>query len=204
MKKHVLNPEKHVFIWWHYICLNSHMENLTITMKKCLLTLSLVTVISFVTSAQNFSATINSSVNATVTGTPTLGAFTTDAEITNGLVTNPVTFAVKSNRNWKLTTAITGIVGTAISGGPATIEAPLQPLNISWGVINGAATPATAFTAFANSTISASVAVDAKTGTRGAPAVSGNTFTLQYKVIPGFDVDPGVYAVTVTNTVSGN
>ncbi|MES2875070.1 MAG: hypothetical protein V4708_15190 [Bacteroidota bacterium] len=170
-------------------------------MKKCLLTLSLITVMSLMAQAQNFSATINSVVNSTVTGTPTLAPFTTDAEIESGLVTAPVTFTVKSNRLWKMMTAITNIVGTPISGGPATINAPLQPLNISWGVINGSAGTVTAFNLFSG-TGTSTTAVEAKTGNRGAPAVSGNTFTLQYKVIPGFEVDPGTYAVTVTNTIS--
>ncbi|WP_411275387.1 hypothetical protein [Daejeonella sp.] len=171
-------------------------------MKKCLITLSLITVMSFMARAQNFSATINSVVNSTVSGTPTLAAFTTDAEIEAGLVTAPVTFAVKSNRLWKLMTSISNVVGTAIGGGPATITAPLQPLNISWGVINGASGTVTGWNPFANATPTTTTAVEAKTGSRGAPAVSGNTFTLQYKVIPGFDVDPGTYAVTVVNTIS--
>lgn len=171
-------------------------------MKKYLLTLSLITVMSLMAQAQNFSATINSVVNSTVTGTPTLAPFTTDAEIENGLVTAPVTFTVKSNRLWKMMTSITNIVGTPIGGGPATITAPLQPLNISWGVINGNGGTVTSFNPFANATTTSTTAVEAKTGARGAPAVSGNTFTLQYKVVPGFDVDPGTYAVTVTNTIS--
>lgn len=171
-------------------------------MKKLILTLSLITVMGLMAQAQNFSATINSVVNSTVTGTPTLAAFTTDAEIETGLVTAPVTFAVKSNRLWKMMTSISNIVGTPIGGGPATITAPLQPLNISWGVINGSGGSVSAWNAFANATTTTTTAVEAKTGTRGAPTVSGNTFTLQYKVIPGFDVDPGTYAVTVVNTIS--
>lgn len=170
-------------------------------MKKYLLTLSLITILSLVAQAQNFSATINSVVNSTVTGTPTLAPFSTDAEIENGLVTAPVTFTVKSNRLWKMMTSISNIVGTPISGGPATITAPLQPANISWGVINGSGGTVTAFNLFSG-TGTSTTPVEAKAGSRGAPAVSGNTFTLQYKVIPGFDVDPGTYAVTVTNTIS--
>lgn len=145
---------------------------------------------------------INSKVNFTVTGTPTLAPFTTDSEIENGQITDAVNFAIKSNRLWKLTTSISNIGSTPISGGPATITAPLQPLNISWGVINGAGGTVTSWTAFANATITTGASVEAKTGSRGAPAVSGNTFTLRYKVIPGFSVDPGTYAVDVTYTVS--
>lgn len=171
-------------------------------MKKYLLTLSLITVTTLFASAQTISAAISSSVNSVVTGTPTLAAFTTDTDIESGLITDPVSFAVKSNRLWKLTTSITNITGVAIGGGPATINAPLQPLNISWGVINGAAGTVTAFTAFANATTTTAAAVEAKTGSRGGSAVSGNTFTLRYKVIPGFTVDPGTYAVDVTYTVS--
>lgn len=171
-------------------------------MKKYLLTLSLITVLGFAASAQTISAAISSSVNSAVTGTPTLAPFTTDTDIENGLITAPVSFAVKSNRLWKLTTSITNIVGTAIAGGPAVITAPLQPLNISWGVIDGAAGTVTSWTAFANATATTAAAVQAKTGSRGAAAVSGNTFTLRYKVIPGFTVDPGTYAVDVTYTVS--
>ena len=173
-------------------------------MKKYFITLSLITFICFVAHAQPtiISAAINSSVNSTVTGTPTLAAFTTDADIENGLVTDAVNFAVKSNRLWKLTTSITSIVGTPISGGPATITAPLQPLNVSWGVINGAGGAITAWTPFANASISTAAAVEAKTGARGAATVSGNTFTLRYKVTPGFAVDPGTYAIDVTYTVS--
>lgn len=171
-------------------------------MKKCLLTLTLITVISFVAQSQTISAAINSSVNSTVTGTPTLAPFVTDSDIESGLVTDAVSFAVKSNRLWKLTTSITNIVGTAIAGGPATITAPLQPQNISWGVVNGAAGTVTSWTAFANATTTTAAAVEAKTGTRGAASVTGNTFTLRYKVVPGFAVDPGTYAVDVTYTVS--
>lgn len=147
-------------------------------------------------------ASINSKVNFTVTGTPTLAPFTTDSEIENGQVTDAVNFAIKSNRLSKLTTSVSNIVSTPISGGPATITVPLQPLNISWGVINGAGGTVTSWTAFANATITTTASVEAKTGSRGAPAVSGNTFTLRYKVIPGFSVDPGTYAVDVTYTVS--
>lgn len=171
-------------------------------MKKCLLTLSLITIISFVAQAQTISAAISSSVNSTVTGTPVLAPFTTDTQIENGLITDPVNFAVKSNRLWKLTTSITNIAGTAIAGGPATITAPLQPLNVSWGVIDGAGGTVTSWTAFANATATTAAAVQAKTGSRGAAGVTGNTFTLRYKVIPGFAVDPGTYAVDVTYTVS--
>ncbi len=171
-------------------------------MKKLLLTLSLITVMSLITQAQTISAAISSSVNSTVTGTPTLAPFTTDSDIENGLITDAVNFAVKSNRLWKLTTSITNIVGTPISGGPSTITAPLQPLNVSWGVINGAGGTVTSWTAFANATTTTAAPVEAKTGARGAASVSGNTFTLRYKVIPGFAVDPGTYAVDVTYTVS--
>ena len=176
-------------------------------MKKCFLTLTLITIVCFVAQAQpgsvTISAAINSSVNSTVTGTPTLAAFTTDADIENGLVTDAVNFAVKSNRLWKLTTSITNIVGTSISGGPATISAPLQPQNVSWGVINGAGGAVTAWTPFANASLTTAASVEAKTGARGAASVAGNTFTLRFKVIPGFTVDPGTYAVDVTYTVSG-
>ena len=174
-------------------------------MKKYFITLSLITFICFIVQAQpaTISAAINSSVNSTVTGTPALAAFTTDNDIENGLVTDAVNFAVKSNRLWKLTTSITNIVGTPISGGPSTITAPLQPLNVSWGVINGAGGAVTAWTPFANASITTAAPVEAKTGARGASTVSGNTFTLRYKVTPGFAVDPGTYAVDVTYTVSG-
>ncbi len=171
-------------------------------MKKCLLTLSLITALAFVASAQTISAAISSSVNSAVTGTPTLAAFATDSDIENGLVTAPVNFVVKSNRLWKLTTSITNIVGTPIAGGPAAITAPLQPLNISWGVANGAGVEVSSWNQFANATTTTAAAVEAKTGVRGAAAVTGNTFTLRYKVIPGFTVDPGTYAVDVTYTVS--
>ena len=171
-------------------------------MKKCLLTLSLITFISFISQAQTITAAINSSVNSTVTGTPALAPFISDTDIENGLITDPVNFAVKSNRLWKLTTSITNIVGTPIAGGPASITAPLQPLNISWGVINGASGTVTSWTPFANATTTTAAAIEAKTGTRGAASVTGNTFTLRYKVVPGFTVDPGTYAVDVTYTVS--
>ncbi|MGB4400659.1 MAG: hypothetical protein WBJ10_14900 [Daejeonella sp.] len=168
-------------------------------MKKCLLTLSLITIISFVAQAQVINAAISSSVNATVTGTPDIAAFATDSDIENGLITAPVNFAVKSNRLWKLTTTITGIVGTPITGGPGTIEAPLLPSNIAWGVINGADGTPSSFTTFS---ATVNTPTQAKTGTRGSALVSGNTFTLRYKVTPGFAVDPGTYAVSVTHTVS--
>lgn len=178
------------------------MKTLNPTMRNCLLTLSLIVMSSFYASSQTISAAINSSVNTVVTGTPTLAPFTTDTDIENGLITDPVSFAVKSNRLWKLTTSITNITGTPIVGGPATITAPLQPQNISWGVINGAAGTVSSWTAFANATTTTADAVEAKTGSRGGPSVSGNTFTLRYKIVPGFTVDPGTYAVNVTYTVS--
>ena len=176
-----------------------------ITIKKYLLTLSLITLTVMFASAQTtqtMSAAINSSVNSTVTGTPTLAAFTTEADIETGLITDPVTFEVKSNRLWKLTTSITNITGVIISGGPASITAPLQPLNISWGVVNGDAGTVSSFTAFANTTTTTAADVEVKTGARGAAAVTGNTFTLRFKVIPGFLVDPGTYTVDVTHTLS--
>lgn len=151
---------------------------------------------------QTMSAAINASVNSVVTGAPTLAAFTTEADIETGLITDPVSFAVKSNVLWKLTTSITGVAGVAIAGGPTVITAPLQPLNISWGVIDGAAGTVSSFTAFANATPTTAAAVQVKTGPRGAPAVTGNTFTLRFKVIPGFLVDPGTYTVTVVHTLS--
>ena len=175
-------------------------------MIKHFLTLSILIVIGHNASAQNIIASIgpsvNSRVNFTATGTPILGPFATDNDLENGLITNAVNFAVKSNRLWKLATSISNIVGTPNSGRPATITAPLQPLNIFWGVINDADGTVTSWTAFANATIKTSASIVAKTGPRGAPAVSGNTFTLRYKVIPGFTVDPGTYAVDVTYTVS--
>lgn len=171
-------------------------------MKKLLLTLSLITVMSLMAQAQNFTASISSVVNSAQSGTAILAPFTTDAHLEFGLVTDPVTFTVKTNRTWKMMTSISNIAGVAIGGGPASIIAPLQPLNISWGVINGAAGTVSAWNIFANATTTSTAAVQAKTGPRGAPAVEGNTFTLQYKVIPGFEVDPGTYTVTVVNTIS--
>lgn len=175
-----------------------------ITIKKYLLTLSLimVTVLSVSAQTQTVSAAISSSVNATVTGTPILAAFSTEADIEFGLITDAVSFAVKSNRLWKLTTSITGITSAVIGGGPAAIDFPLQPLNISWGVIDGAAGTVTSFTAFANATTTTAADVQVKTGPRGAEVVGGNTFTLRFKVIPGFLVDPGTYGVTVVHTLS--
>ena len=175
-------------------------------MIKFFLTVSIIIIFKFIAQAQTiivgFGPSINSRVSCTVTGTPNLDPFTTDSDIENGLITNAVNFAIKSNRLWKLATSITNIVGTASAGGPATITAPLQPLHISWGVVNGIDGTVTSWTAFTNATIKTTASIEAKTGARGAPAVSGNTFTLRYKVVPGFAVDPGTYAVDVTYTVS--
>lgn len=171
-------------------------------MKKLVLTLSLITVMGLMAQAQNFTATINSVVNSTVSGTAVLAPFTTDTELENGLVTTPLTFAVKSNRLWKMMTSISNIVSTPLtSGGPSVINAPLQPVHISWGVLNGTTGSVSSFISFSG-TGTSTTAVEAKTGNRGAPSVSGNEFILQYKVIPGFSVDPGTYAVTVVNTIS--
>ena len=145
---------------------------------------------------------ITSKVNYTAAGTPTLAPFNSVNDLENGLITDAVTFSIKSNRLWKLVTSITDIVGTSIAGGAATITAPLLPMNISWGVINGAGGTVTSWTAFANATNTTAASIDVKTGLRGAPVVSGNTFTLRYKVVPGFTVDPGTYAIDVTYTVS--
>jgi hypothetical protein len=173
-----------------------------ITTKKLSFTLLILTVAlanAQGTSTQNFSAAISSLVNVNVTGIPTIGAFSTSADIEAGLVSDPVDFAVKSNRLWTISTAITSITGTPISGGPTTISAPLPPQNISWGVLNGSAQTISTFTPF-GSTVN--TATEIKTGARGAPAVTGNTFTLRYKVTPGYLVDPGSYAIVVTHTIS--
>ncbi len=175
-------------------------------MIKFFLTVSIIILSEFIAQAQTvivgFGPSINSRLSSTVTGTPILGPFKTDSDIENGLITDAVNFAIKSNRLWKLATSISNIVGTANTGGPATITAPLQPLHISWGVINGVGGTVTSWTAFTNATIKTTASIEANTGARGAPAVSGNTFTLRYKVVPGFAVDPGTYAVDVTYTVS--
>lgn len=144
---------------------------------------------------------ISSQISFTVTGTPTLAPFTTESDIENGIISDAVNFAIKSNRLWKLTISITNIVGIPIAGGPETITAPIHPLNVSWGVINGTGGTVTSWTVFANTTATTAAPIVAKTGARGAPAVSGNTFTLRYKMIPGFAVDPGNYALEVTYAV---
>ena len=175
-------------------------------MIKCFFLLAILVLVGTITKSQTIvvalGPSITSKVNYTASGTPTLAPFNSVNDIENGLITDAVTFSIKSNRLWKLATSITNIVGTSIGGGPATITAPLQPLNISWGVINGAGGTVNSWTAFANTTNTTAASIEVKTGPRGAPAVSGNTFTLRYKVVPGFTVDPGTYAVDVTYTVS--
>lgn len=172
-----------------------------ITIKKFTITLSFImlTVVFASAQVQNLSVAISSSVNTAVTGTPTVGAFATQADMETGLISDPVTFAVKSNRLWKVNTAVTSITGTAITGGPVTIAFPLPPQNIAWGTVNGNAQTVSSFTAFGSLV---NTATEIKTGPRGAPAVIGNEFTLRYKIIPGFLVDPGTYAVVVTHTIS--
>lgn len=176
-------------------------------MKKCFIALAMIVFKSFIFIAQAqttviaLGTSVNSQVSFTVTGTPTLAPFTTDSDIENGIISDGVNFAVKSNRLWKLTISVTNIVGAPIADGPATITAPVQPVNVSWGVINGTGGTVTSWTVFANATTTTTAPIVAKTGTRGTPAVSGNTFTLRYKMIPGFAVDPGTYAVDVTYSV---
>ncbi len=175
-------------------------------MIKCFVTLAVFLLIGSIASSQTIIAalgtSITSKVNSTVTGTPTLAPFNTSNEIENGLISDAVNFAIKSNRLWSLATSISNIVGTSMAAGPSIITAPLQPQHISWGVVDGVGGTVTSWTAFINATTTTAISTEAKSGMRGAPAVNGNTFTLRFKVIPGFTVDPGVYAVDVTYTVS--
>ena len=175
-------------------------------MIKCFFLLAILMLMGTLTKSQTIvvalGPSIISKVNYTAAGTPTLAPFNSVNDLENGLITDAVTFSIKSNRLWKLATSITDIVGTSIAGGASTITAPLLPMNIFWGVINGADGTVTSWTAFANATNTTAASIIVKTGPRGAPDVNGNTFTFRYKVVPGFTVDPGTYAVDVTYTVS--
>jgi len=172
--------------------------------KNLLLTILLLTSLSTIGQTVNatMNVAINSIVTSTTTGSPNIAPFVTESDIENGLITDPISFAVKSNRLWKLTTSITNITASPITGGPTAITAPLQPSNILWGVVNGSNGTVTLFTPFVNTTSTSAGPVEAKTGVRGNPSTTGNTFTLRYKVIPTFTVDPANYVVEVTYTLS--
>jgi CheY-like chemotaxis protein len=167
--------------------------------KRFTLTLSFImlTVVFANAQVQKINAVISSSVNTAVTGALTFGTFASQTDIETGLISDPVTFAVKSNRLWKVNTAITSITGTPILGGVMTT--PLPPQNIAWGVIDGSAGTVSTFTPF-GSTLN--TATEIKTGDRGISSVTGNTFTLRYKIVPGSLADLGTYAVTATHTIS--
>jgi hypothetical protein len=173
--------------------------DLKLNMKKLILTLSITISSVLLASAQHsVSAAISSSVNSTVTGTPTIDGFSTAADLENGKISSAATFAVKSNRPWKLTTTITTIGAVAIAGGPTTITAPLLPGNVSVGIAATANDDPTTWLTFET----LNTGVEPTSGGRGAATVGNNTFSLKYKIIPGFTVDPGTYAVNVTYTVT--
>ena len=177
-----------------------------ITKKSGLTLLIMAVAISVSSQTQSVDAAVSASVNSTVSGTPELGAFSSETAIENGLITNPVLFVVKSNKVWKLATSISGITTATNADSPTTIDNPLQPLNVSWGVVDGEVNGDNAvntFTPFVNNADNTSAAnVQVKQGLMGDGDTTGNTFTLQFKVTPGFLVDPGTYGITVVHTLS--
>lgn len=150
---------------------------------------------------ENVSASISASVNAVVSGTPTLAAFTTQTQLEQGVISNQVSFEVSSNKLWSVTTSITDIAFTSTGDSPGTPLAPMTPANIAWGTENGTTTNSS-FTTFVSTTSTTSAALEIKTGAMGDESISGNTFNLQYKVTPGYLIDPGSYAIAVTHTIT--
>lgn len=142
---------------------------------------------------QSINVLINPVINLTTVGNLLLDDFDSEFNIENGLISSAVIFTVKSNILWRASTEITSITST-----PIETIAPLTPSNISWGVGDGSIA-ITLFTPFA-STINVTTTI--KIGQRGSGLVTGNTFTLQYKIKPGYLIAPSTYIINVTHTIT--
>lgn len=170
-------------------------------MRRCLLTLTLLTITTLFASAQT--QTVNASIKPvlvlTAGAAPTLAPFETALNLENGIESSAVAFTVKTNQQWKFYTAITSITPSQITNGPTSWSNPLAPANIAWGTTttNGSVSSSD-YHPFTTLT----TAEEVKSGVKGGPAVAGNSFDLKFKITPGYTVDPAAYAVVVTYTVS--
>ncbi|MDP3642945.1 MAG: hypothetical protein Q8S54_07100 [Bacteroidota bacterium] len=165
--------------------------------------------LAFITSAANAqqgnfvnksgSSNIIASINLAITsGAITIPPFNTQSDIDVGLETSAVRFVIKSNKDWKLVTEIGTITANPLAGGagPATITAPLSYTNIKYYV-----TPADNFL-YSNIVSFPGSIANVRTGVKGNIQKTGNTFNLKFRIIPGYEVDPGVYTIPIIYTLT--
>lgn len=145
------------------------------------------------------SSSISGSMNLTVTtGAITIAPFVTQSEIEAGLETSAVGFAIKSNKDWKLATEVGTITASPLpaGAGPANITSPLTYQHIKYY------TTASDNGVYSNMTSFPSPIANIKTGVKGNVQKTGNTFNLKFKIISGFEVDPGTYTIPIIYTLS--
>lgn len=159
-----------------------------------------LSVINVQAQIQTITTSISSSTSATYTGSPVVSPFITAVDLEDGLISSPVSVAVKSNRLWKMNTSITGITSEVIANGPSVIVSPLLPINIAWGVTNISGGVISVWNTFESINSNAQI----KNGSRGSSNIAGNSFDLRYKITPGYTVDPANYTISLVHTLSTN
>ena len=138
----------------------------------------------------NQTATVNMNevMDLTMTSNGLNFTFNNTSDYDNGIVqTEATTFSVKSNKLWQ----VKAKSSTAnFAGGDGTMPASI----LSFGKHN--VSGPTTYTALSNSDNLLTI------GNRGASAVTGNTFTVDYKANPGYEYAPATYTVDVVYTIS--
>ena len=137
---------------------------------------------------QTATITANEILDLTMTSNNALNfVFNNTSDYDNGItLAEATTFAVKSNKLWQVKVKSS----TAnFSGGDGNMPASVLSLGKH-------TSGTTTYTALSNSDNVLA------TGNRGASAVSGNTFTVDYKANPGYAYTPASYTVDVVYTIS--
>ncbi len=168
-------------------------------MKKSILTTIVLTLFALATKAQVATTTATHKVTVDaksvleviMTSTAdVLFEFKTTADYDNGITkTNATELKVKSTKPWT-------IKAQGLTANFAKASAGLNPDNI----------PLSALTIGSGASLLAinnTSGTDIKTGPKGGNGASGNTFSLDYRLNPGY-VQQDLYEVSVTYTISQN
>ncbi|MDP3642943.1 MAG: hypothetical protein Q8S54_07090 [Bacteroidota bacterium] len=148
--------------------------------------------------SNNYSLTISPTIVLTSTSTLSLPSFASTSDLENGLESSAIHLVVQSNMNWKLTTEIGAITAAPNADSPALINSPLTFANFTFATTSVDDANFGTFNPF-----NINFQAVTKTGILGDATVTGNTFNLKLKIIPGYEVDPANYTIPFIMTLSG-
>lgn len=165
-------------------------------MKKVILSILALslTVVSFAqtnggnrTTQETATLNMNEVMDLSMTSTGLNFVFNNTSDYDNGIVkTEATSFSVKSNQLWQVKCKASA---ANFTGGDGSM--PVSVLSLGKRT-----TGTTIYTALSNTDNVLA------TGNRGASAVSGNTFAVDYKANPGYAYAPASYTVDVIYTIS--